>query len=100
MVIAETLSVDVDHQQIRLVPAALPKLAQLLSAAFNRLAADAAARYAGRLGHFRQNFLVLTGGNAAQQRPHHALRGGAVLLQSLIRGYFHFAFLLVAKPRA
>ena len=65
-----------------------------------RLAADAAARYAGGFGHLRQNFLVLACGNAAQQRPHHALGGDAVLLQSFIRRHFHFAFLLVAKPRA
>jgi len=32
MMIAETLPIDVDHQQISLIPAAFPQLAQLFSA--------------------------------------------------------------------
>ena len=44
MMIAEALAVDVDHQQISLVPPAFPQLPQLFRAAFDRLAADAAAR--------------------------------------------------------
>src|SRR5437763_233892 len=74
MVIAETLPIDVDHQQIRLIPAAFPQLAQLFSAAFDCLATDAAARDAGRLSHLGQDFLVLTRRNSTQQRSHHALR--------------------------
>src|SRR5206468_1294662 len=99
MVIAETLPIDVNHQQISLIPAAFPQLEQLFSAAFDRLAADAATRDAGRLSHLGQNFLVLTGRNSTQQRSHHALRGGSVRLQCFIRRYFHFAFLLMTKPR-
>src|SRR4051812_15848090 len=99
MVIAETLPIDVDHQQIRLIPAAFPQLAQLFSAAFDCLATDAATRDAGRLSHLGQNFLVLTRRNSTQQRSHHALRGGSVLLQRFIRRYFHFAFLPMTKPR-
>src|SRR3954454_13483931 len=99
MVIAETLPIDVDHQQISLVPAAFPQLAQLFSAAFDRLAADATTRDTGRLSHLGQNFLVLTGRNSTQQRSHHALRSGSVRLQRFIRRYFHFAFLLMTKPR-
>src|SRR3954470_4166520 len=68
MVIAETLPIDVDHQQIRLIPAAFPQLAQLFSAAFDCLATDAATRDAGRLSHLGQNFLVLTRRNSTQQR--------------------------------
>src|SRR3954447_5999955 len=78
MVIAETLPIDVDHQQISLIPAAFPQLAQLFSAAFDRLAADAATRDAGRLSHLGQNFFVLTRRNSTQQRSHHALRGARV----------------------
>jgi hypothetical protein len=72
-------------------------LFELLGTRLHRFAADGAARHAHRLGHLRQDFLILSRRNTAQQRTQHVLAEAAVLPQGFVGGNLHFAFSLVAQ---
>ncbi len=93
----ESLSIDVDGQQVGFVPAPLLQQAQLFGAAFNRLAADAAARDPSGLGHCRQHVLILASRHAAQQSAHHALGGSPILLQSFVGRHRDLALRLMVQ---
>ncbi len=66
---AETLAVNVDHQNFDLVPPPLLQLLELLDAGLDRFPADRAARHPYRFRHLRQNFLIFPGGDAPQSAP-------------------------------
>src|SRR5579863_10338430 len=66
---SKALPIDIQHQQVRLVPAPLAQLPQLFHAAFNGLAAHTAARYAHGFRHIREHFGVFTHRNPARSAP-------------------------------
>ena len=96
---AETLAVDVDHQNLDLIPAPLLQLLELFDASVDGFAADGAARHPDRLRHLRQNFLVFPGRDTPQQRTQHMLPKASILPQHFIGGDLHFAFGLVPQTR-
>ena len=96
---AETLAIDVDHQNLDVLPAPLLQLLELLGTRLDGFAADGAARNAHRLGHLRQDLLVFPRRNAAHQRTQHVLAEAAILAQHFVSRNLHFAFGLVAQPR-
>lgn len=71
--VGETLAINVDHQNLHLIPAPLLQLSQLLDAGLYGLAADGAARYPHRLRHPGQHFVVFARRNASHQGAQHVL---------------------------
>ena len=72
-------------------------LLELLGTRLNRFAADGAARDAHRLGHLRQDFLIFTCRNTAQQGAQQVLAEAAILAQHFVGRNLYFAFGLVAQ---
>ena len=95
--ISEALTIDVDHQNLDVLPTPFPQLLELLGTRLDRFAANSATRDAQHLGHLRQHFLILSRRNATQQCAQHVLAETAVLPQGFLGGNLHFAFGLVAQ---
>src|SRR4029077_10477370 len=60
VMVGETLPIDVDPQNLSMLPAACLQFVKLLDAALDGLAADGAARDPDGLRHLRQDFLVFS----------------------------------------
>ena len=97
VMIGETLAIDIDHQNLDVLPAAFLQLLELFDASVDGLAADGAARYPDRRRHLRQDFLVFPRRDTPQQRTQHVLAKAPILAQHFIRGDFHFAFGFVSQ---
>jgi hypothetical protein len=75
---SETPAIDVNHQDLYLIPTPFLQLLELLDAGLHGLSTDGAARNANRFRHLGQHFVVFARGNAAHQGTKD------VLTQSLI----------------
>jgi hypothetical protein len=96
VVLSETLAINVDHQNLDVLPTPLLQLLELLGTGFDGFAADGTARDAHRFGHLRQHFVVFPCRNTAQKRAQHVLAEATILAQHLVRRNRHFPFRLVA----
>jgi hypothetical protein len=99
VVLRETLIIDVHHHNLDFVPAPLPQLLELLRAGLDGLSADGALGHSHGGRHVGQHFLILAGGNAAQQRAQHMLAESAIFTQGFVSRHLHLAFGFVAQAR-
>jgi hypothetical protein len=69
----ETLAIDVNHQDLDLIPAPLLQLLELLNARLDRLPTDGAARNTNGFRHLGQHLVVFPRRNATHQGAQHVL---------------------------
>lgn len=98
VVLGETLAVDINHQNLNLIPAPLLQLLELLDACLHGLPTHRTAGDADGFRHFRQHLVVFAGRDSTHQSAEHVLAQGLVLPQRFISWDLHFALGLVPQP--
>src|SRR5262249_49356058 len=95
----ETLTINVNHQDLDSIPAPFLQLPELLDAGLDGLPTDGAARNANGLRHLGQHFVVFARRNATHQGAQHVLAYSLVLAQGFVGRDGNLACGLVPQPR-